>query len=221
MKNFALFLLMTSVVEIALARDLQKQFQTPPDDACAETWYHFTSSAITKEGITADMEAMRDIGYKGAHVFTTGGNIQGFNKPVRVMSPQWQEMMEHLGREAKRCGIKLGMHNCTGWSSSGGPWIKPEDSMKKLTCSEFFTSGGDVNTKLTQPDSLYGFYRDITVLAIPAKEKMPTPKVITNLVGGENFITQKSIIIPTKTRQGGVVCYEFAKPYSAKFAKFI
>lgn len=221
MKKFALFLLLTSVVEVALASDLQKQFQTPPDEACAETWYHFTSSAITKEGITADMEAMRDIGYKGAHVFTTGGNIQGFNKPVRIMSPQWQEMMEHLGREAKRCGIKLGMHNCTGWSSSGGPWIKPEDSMKKLTCFEFFTSGGDVNVKLTQPDSLYGFYRDITVLAIPAKEKMPTPKVITNLVGGENFITEKSIIIPTKTRQGGVVCYEFAKPYSAKFAKFI
>ena len=220
MRNFLLCLICATTLNL-FASSLEKNFQNPPDSACAETWYHFTSSAITKEGITADIEAMRDIGYKGAHVFTTGGSIKGFDKPVGIMSPQWQEMMEHLGREAKRCGIKLGMHNCTGWSSSGGPWIKPEDSMKKLTCTELFTSGGDVSVKLAVPESLHNFYRDIMVLAIPAKEKMPTPKVITNLVGGENFITKKSIIIPTKKRQGGVVCYEFAKPYSAKFAKVV
>lgn len=39
-------------------------------------------------------------------------------------------------KEAARLGIDYVMHNCPGWSSSGGPWITPEYSMQKLTWSE-------------------------------------------------------------------------------------
>ena len=32
--------------------------------------------------------------------------------------------------------------NCPGWSSSGGPWITPEYSMKQFTWSETLVRGG-------------------------------------------------------------------------------
>ena len=130
MKNFVLIYCFICFVSLVFADNFRENFQNPPDLACAETWYHFTTEMITKEGITADMEAMRDIGYKGAHVFATGGNVQNsvFKNPVAIMSPQWQEMMEHLGREAKRCGIKLGrhgsdLHRLNTWWKMGDAWV--------------------------------------------------------------------------------------------------
>ena len=221
MKNFSLTLFLTLVVLNVFASNLQKDFENPKDLARAGTWYHFTSAMITKEGITADIEAMRDIGYDSAHIFAIGGGApKQFENPVKLMSPQWEEMMKHLGREAKRCGIKLGMHNCTGWSSSGGPWIKVEDSMKKLTASEVNVDGGNVNIKLPKPQNLLNFYKDVAVLALLAKQKMPLPKITSTLNGAENIFATKSLTIPTATNKGGSVVFEFEKPYSSAFAKF-
>jgi len=46
--------------------------------------------------------------------------------------------------EADRLGIEFAMHNCPGWSSSGGPWIteRPEYSMQTLTWTETPVTGG-------------------------------------------------------------------------------
>ena len=49
----------------------------------------------------------------------------------------------HAVKEAARLGIDYVMHNCPGWSSSGGPWITPEYSMQKLTWSEIEVVGGE------------------------------------------------------------------------------
>ena len=36
-------------------------FQTPPDSARPHTWWHWMNGNITKEGITADLEAMQRV----------------------------------------------------------------------------------------------------------------------------------------------------------------
>ena len=41
-------------------------------------------------------------------------------------------MVHHAVAEADRLGIELCFHNCAGWSSSGGPWIKPEHAMQTV-----------------------------------------------------------------------------------------
>lgn len=210
-------------VSYADIESLTKDFTNPPDKSCAETWYHFTSNAITKEGITADIEAMRDIGYKTAHVFGIGSytHVPGFD--IKVGDEKWRDLMRHLGAEAKRCGISLGMHNCPGWSSSGGPWIKPEDSMKKVTASETFVNApfkGKV--KLPQPETVAGFYRDIAVIALPSEGKMPTPKVFSDIKGGEKILNNQSCTLPVKEKTGkGSFTYEFEKPFAARTAKII
>jgi hypothetical protein len=60
------------------------------------------------------------------------------------------------------------MHNAPGWSSSGGPWITPDDSMKYLTWTESRATGGDtVRLMLPEPQSQLDYYRDARVIAYP------------------------------------------------------
>src|SRR5262249_7580581 len=121
---------------------------------------------ITREGITADLEAMSQIGLGGAQIFNVSESIP--EGPIRIMSPEWRELVHHAAREADRLGLELCMHNCSGWSSSGGPWIKPEFAMQIVVSSEMRVRGpGTFAAVLPQPESKQGYYRDIAVLAFP------------------------------------------------------
>ena len=200
---------------------LKRDFENPPAPSRAETWYHFTTNAATKEGITADIEAMRDIGFTTAHVFAIGsyGKIPGFG--LKFDSEGWRELMRHLGKEAKRCGIALGTHNCPGWSSSGGPWIKPEDSMKMVVASETFaTAPLESPVKLPQPESKFGFYRDIAVIAIPSGGKLPTPTSAD--ADMRKVLSGRVIAQPMKERRSSAdYVLEFPKPVKAQTAKLV
>ena len=140
-KIAALLALFASAVAVS-ADNLEKDFKNPPPDARAETWWHFTTNHITKEGITRDLEAIKNIGYSGAHIFIPNCYGKIPNVPdAQIMTPLWRELMRHAGAEAKRLGLSIGVHNCPGWSRSGGPWIKPEDSMKFIVHSQKRISG--------------------------------------------------------------------------------
>jgi hypothetical protein len=72
--------------------------------------------------------------------------------------------------------MEFDIMNCPGWSSSGGPWITPELSMKQFTWSETLVRGGQrVVTGLKQPLTKLGYYRDAFVLAFPALEGESQP----------------------------------------------
>ena len=65
-----------------------------------------------------------------------------------------------------RLGIEICMHNCAGWSSSGGPWVKPDWAMQILTIGETRARGPKrFEGKLAQPPSKLDYYRDIAVVA--------------------------------------------------------
>src|ERR1041385_1196539 len=44
---------------------LEQGFKNPPDSAKPRTWWHWTSSNVTKEGITKDLEWMKRSGIAG------------------------------------------------------------------------------------------------------------------------------------------------------------
>jgi len=150
----------------APAPDLEAGFRAPPDSAKPHTWWHWMNGNITKEGITADLEAMRRVGVGGAQIFNVDcGIVPG---PVRFMTPEWRAMMKHAVAEADRLGIEICLHNCAGWSSSGGPWVKPEHAMQVLTWTETrVRAGARFTGRLPQPETRLGHYRDIAVLALP------------------------------------------------------
>ena len=201
---------------------VRADFLNPPQDAKLETWWHFTTNAITKEGITADLEALKEVGYGGAHVFSLVNQTATGMPKIQILDDNWRELMRHAGREAKRLGLRLGAHNCPGWSSSGGPWIKPEDSMKMLVASETRVVGGEQTLKLPQPRTVEGFYRDVAVLAVRGGRKMPAPKVSADFDNPQNVVGEnaKTVRLPlSKKGAKNTLVFEFENPYNAKFAE--
>jgi hypothetical protein len=146
--------------------DLAQTFRDPPAKAAPHTWWHWMNGNITREGITADLEAMKGIGLAGAQIFNVSESIPP--GPVLFMSPEWRDLLKHAVKEADRLGLELCIHNCAGWSSSGGPWITPEHAMQMVVTSETKIEGGRrFEGALAQPETHLGFYRDIAVLAFP------------------------------------------------------
>ncbi|MBR2713913.1 MAG: cellulase family glycosylhydrolase [Kiritimatiellae bacterium] len=141
---------------------LDKVFAEPPARSGINVWWHWQGANVTKYGITRDLESMKKAGVASATIF----NIQDvgwdskerFKDPfcpgMTYMSPEWFEMVGFAVREAKRLGLEIGLHNCPGYSTSGGPWIAPALGMKKLV----WTKG------TSQPETKLGFYRDIATV---------------------------------------------------------
>ena len=158
----------------AIAASLASGFLNPPDSAKPQTWWHWMNGNISKEGITADLEAMKQIGLGGATIVNVDSGIP--HGPVPFMSPEWREDFKFAVQEANRLGLKMCVENCAGWSSSGGPWNTVTNAMQHLTSSETRAQGPAVfDAVLPKPQVTLGFYRDIAVLAFktPAVQAGP------------------------------------------------
>ncbi|HTQ11103.1 MAG TPA: glycosyl hydrolase [Fimbriimonadaceae bacterium] len=164
--RFLLALLCVSTVTLSSADDpLLRGFQDPPATAKPQTWWHWINGNISQAGITADLEAMKKIGLGGAEIFNVDVGIPAGKTPF--MSPQWNAAIAHAISEGKRLGLEICVHNCAGWSSSGGPWITPANAMQFLTWSETPVHGpSHFEDKLPQPKTKENYYRDIAVYAI-------------------------------------------------------
>jgi hypothetical protein len=144
-------------------------FLNPPDSAKPQTWWHWMNGNITKAGITADLEAMKEIGLGGATIVNVDCGIPRGNVPF--MSAEWRADFKFAVQEANRLGLELCVENCAGWSSSGGPWNTVSNAMQRVTTSELRVTGPtNFNAVLPQPPTTLDFYRDIAVLAFPAPD---------------------------------------------------
>ncbi|MCD6350862.1 MAG: discoidin domain-containing protein [Armatimonadetes bacterium] len=146
---------------------LRAGFERPPDSAKPHTWWHWMNGMITAKGITKDLQEMKKVGLGGAQIFNvTDGIPPG---PVKFMSPTWRSLVKHAVEEAHRQGLELCIHNCAGWSSSGGPWVTPAQAMQMVVWTETQVQGPrHLSQQLKQPMTRRGYYRDIAVLAYPS-----------------------------------------------------
>ena len=158
---------------------LAGDFARAPDHARPWVYWFWYSGNVTKEGITADLEAMAKVGIGGVLIMEV--NVGAPSGPVDFMSPQWREMFGFACSEAQRLGLKVNMNNDDGWCGSAGPWITPELSMQVVVWTELTIHGGSANITLPQPEgflpsettyggptpSKRGYYRDIAVFAFP------------------------------------------------------
>ena len=154
----------TTVLESSNIED--SLFINPPNEFRPKTWMHAMSGNMSKAGLTKDLESMKQVGLGGLLLFNISQGIP--NGPIIYDSDEHHEMIKHAAKEAERLGLSFGVHNCDGWSSSGGPWIKPEESMKMLVWTDTIVSGGKHVLRLDQPTTRENYYEDITVFAYPS-----------------------------------------------------
>ncbi len=169
----SLFLILNSCRDKTKAELSNKEFLNPPESVGIYAWWHWLDNAITKEGITKDLEAMKQQGISGATILNIGlfGERDMGVPQVIFGTDQWYDMFKWAVQEADRLGITIGAHNCDGWSTSGGPWITPEMSMKQYVWSKTYIKGGrTVDITLPEPQGYMDYYEDAAVIAYPAAD---------------------------------------------------
>lgn len=161
---------LASTLTVLAGDSLRSGFTHPPESAKARTWWHWVDGNITKEGITADLEAMSRVGIQEVQLFNAGmGYPEG---GITYLSDEWLELFKFAVLETKRLGMEMGFNNGAGWSSSGGPWVTPEYAMQTVVYSEVECRGGSVfKKKLPLPPTKRDYYKDIAVLAFPKPQQ--------------------------------------------------
>ena len=154
------------------AKDLEN-FKSPPKVFYPETWFHFIGGNVSKEGIDADLEAISEAGISGIQWFhgNFGGQWPETNTQIKALTPEWEDIVSHMGSKATELGLRLTVQTCPGWAMAGGPWIKPSEAMRDFVWSKTYIDSetpGAVTLPKPQPSNEeWRDYRDICVLAFP------------------------------------------------------
>ena len=122
------------------ASDPQTVFENPPKSAKTGVWWHWMGSNVTKEGVVKDLDWFKDMGIGAATIFgmadvctpwATKIDNPSSGKLV-AFTPEWWALVKFACEEAEKRGIEIGIHNCPGYTSTGGPWIPPRLAMREL-----------------------------------------------------------------------------------------
>lgn len=160
---------------------LERGFKQPPDSAKPRVWWHWLNGNVTKEGITADLEWMKRVGIAGMQMFDGNlGTPQFVDKRLVWMTPEWTDAFHHAGAEADRLGLEMAMAASGGWSETAGPWVNPEEAMKKIVWSETLVQGPmKFSGVLAHPPTVNGKFQN---MGMPPELNFPTP---TDLPGAK------------------------------------
>ena len=171
-------------IQMGTERPLEEAFLHPSDAAKPIMIWQWMDGVVSKEGITADLEAFKAAGISGVQQFLVGGPMQtGVSDSTNAIgTDSWRQLMRHAILECQRLGLSFGTHNCPGWSSSAFPTVTPEYSMQRLTWSDTIVSieAGMKPIALQRPetDNNYHYYRDIAAVAIPHSEMAALKSVV-------------------------------------------
>ncbi|NDV79728.1 glycosyl hydrolase [Dysgonomonas sp. 511] len=225
-KIFLFFIISFLFVSHNQAQDLRQLWENPPAETKSWTFWYWMHGAVTKEGITADLEAMKQIGLEGAYLMPIRGVPE---KPyltpvVEQLSPRWWEMVDFAFKEADRLGMKIAFHICDGFALAGGPWITPELSMQKVVWSQLNIQGGkQFNDALPRPESYKGYYKDIAVYAFPTPDgegistETVKPKVTSSIEGVvPQSIFDKDNKELFRSESPCWIQFEFDKPFTCR-----
>ena len=154
---------------------LRAGFQDPPASARPRVWWHWMNGNITQDGIGKDLRWMKAAGLGGAQAFDANqATPQIVDKRLVYMTPEWKAAFGYAAQTADALGLELAIASSAGWSETGGPWVKPEDGMKKLVWSQILATGGKpLSLRLPAPPDVTGPYGDLPVGAEDAQPTSP------------------------------------------------
>jgi len=155
-------------------KELSQNFKNPTKAYHPETWFHLNGNNISKEGLKLDLQAVKDAGLQGIHLFNKAGRSYPNVKPIKILSPEWEDMIRFAAEECQRLGLKFTMQNCPGWSMTGGPWVPVEEAQREMVETVYHISGNQQFNEVLEIDSLYHTpdynYKEVQVLAFPTIE---------------------------------------------------
>jgi hypothetical protein len=136
---------------------------------------------ITQDGIRKDLEWMSRVGIGGVQNFDAALDTpQIVPERLAYMTPPWKEAFKFAVTTADQLGLEFAIAGSPGWSESGGPWVAPQNAMKKLVWSETVVDGGRrFAGALPLPPRTTGPYQTLPMQLGPAEltssRKRPPP----------------------------------------------
>lgn len=163
------FCFLTITCEGPSSNDLaqvEKGFVNPPDEARPRVWWHWMNGNITPEGIRSDLEWMHRVGIAGFQNFDAAfATPKIVDKRLVFMTPEWKDAFRLATRLADSLGLEMAIAGSPGWSESGGPWVTPEQAMKKFVWTTTFVQGGkSFSGILPKPPSTTGAFQNLPVV---------------------------------------------------------
>ena len=190
---------------------LAREFKQPPLTYGPYVWWHWMGSNFSKEGIRKDLEAMKESGIAGATIFNLASAVQESHRPVEnnpwpeqtYRSDAYWEAIRYAAEQAGRLGLKIGLHNTPGYSTTGGPWINEKQCMQTIVVTGIDIDGGQkvrvqvpraetqVFTDYSGNQRKSSFYEDITVMAVPVKDNVEAGDVkeIADCMDAQGMLT--------------------------------
>ena len=178
---------------VVSAAELKEEFNSPPDAARPGVYWYFMDGNMDREMMDLDLKSMHAAGLRKALFLEV--NIGVPRGPVSFMSEAWQDNFAHAAKTADELGLEIILGTGPGWAGSGGPWVKPEQSMQHLCASSIqINTPGPTQLKLPIPTllkpsnfaGLFGhlveqrneWFADVAVLAFPTPTKTEAPDLL-------------------------------------------
>jgi len=154
--------------------NVESNFRNIPESQPLAVYWYWMNGFISEQGVVKDLQAMKRVGINRVQIGFIADNSlrQG---PVRFLSDEWWRVLHTMFKTATELDIEVGLFNCPGWSQSGGPWVKPDESMRYLSfTTDTIVGPARVRRSLATPGKEA---QDVKVLAFPLKESAARFKV--------------------------------------------
>lgn len=171
----------------AQADDLESRFRDPPPSARPRVWWHWMNGNVTQEGIAKDLAWMKRIGIGGVQNFDASLQTpKVVENRLAWMTPEWKAAFRFATAEAERLGLEFAIASSPGWSETGGPWVPPQDGMKKLVWSETEAAAGSQVGKLPALPGVTGpfqsYAKPADIAAPPSGKAVAPPRYSADAV---------------------------------------
>lgn len=167
-----------TVVAAQTAKDIERLWRNPTADYRMKTWWFFGYEKTADEGITADVEALRDAGFGGVVYYDQ--NHAKVQTAEDAFSPEWWRHLRWAASEAQRAGLSFELNISNGYCA-GGRWIDPPHAMQRVAAAEMTvskdesgqwhtepaTAKGDGQSPRFSPPIIGGYVNDIALIAMP------------------------------------------------------
>jgi hypothetical protein len=153
---------------------LASGFRTPPQTARPRVFWPWMNGNVTREGIDKDLAWMHRVGIAGFPAVDAAIDTPTVvDHRVPYLSDEWKNIYRYAVSTADKYGMGVAIEGAPGWSMTGGPWVTPEQAMKKLVWSTTTINGGKpYHGVLPQPPDMIGPLQNAPL----AGDDVPTPK---------------------------------------------
>lgn len=166
---------------------LQAAFLTPPNVARPRVYWHWMDGHVTARGAWEDIAWMQRVGLGG--VLQVDWNSSQFSsfpgvKPVdqgegkvTMFSERWQTLTRNSVEWARQSNLEFAVMSSPGTSLTGGPWVKPEQAMKKYVWSETYIRAGQrFAGRLNPPPNVTGPFQHLPMLHTALESESTKPE---------------------------------------------